>query len=67
LWACKPPLETWESSFQLWYSAHGRILHRIVLVSFFLIAAPDRGETIVVRLVMDHVQTPSIFPAFMYS
>jgi hypothetical protein len=30
-------------------------------VSFFLTAALDLGKTIVVRLVMDHVQTSSVF------
>jgi hypothetical protein len=30
-------------------------------VSFFLTTAPDRGETILVRPVMEHVQISSVF------
>jgi hypothetical protein len=47
--ACQWPLETWKSSFRLWCSSHGQILPRIVPVSFFLTAAPDRGKTSLVR------------------
>jgi hypothetical protein len=44
-------MENEESYLRLWCSIPSRISLRTVLVSFFLNAAPDRGNTILVNLV----------------
>jgi hypothetical protein len=46
---CKGLLGTWKSSHRLLCSTRDRIKCRTVPVSVFLTAAPDRGETIIVR------------------
>jgi hypothetical protein len=53
--------------FRLWYSTHGQILHKTVLVLFFLTAAPDQGETILVRPRDGPCSDLISFPTFMYS
>jgi hypothetical protein len=49
-------METWGSSLRVWYSTPGRISCRTVPVSFFLNAAPDRGETVIANLVKAYDQ-----------
>jgi hypothetical protein len=38
----------------IWCSTLGQISHRTVLVSFFLNAAPDQGEMVIVNFVKAH-------------